>query len=153
MTAAEHLGLVPDPDYCVLLREHGFPQDTKFFWATSGIVNIKQEDIWLLLSKDELEANGLEPGAGQCFAAPVCEEFMKFTPLQYFVTFARFGYIFVDIVKTTTTTEKTGEKSENTAVAFYRIKEADSQTAANCWAKGFCYLLLKKMMSFKKKNA
>ncbi len=165
-TNAEHTRLVPDPDFCVVLFQHGFPQKTRFYWATSGILNAKQEDIWVLLTIDELEANGLAPGMGNCFAAPVAEEFMCVVPMQYFVTFARFGYIFVDITKTTISkeepmpeivkvpnmaedTEALKKKVVGVGISFFRIKEADSNTAANCYAKALCYLLIKKMMSFK----
>lgn len=151
-TRPEHAGLVPDPDFCIVLFDHGFPQKTKFYWTASGILTAKQEEVWVLLSADELEAHGLEPGKGKVFAAPICEEFMRLTPLQYYVGFARFGYIFIDITKTTMEKEAIveGKAHQAVGVSFFRIKEADAATAANCWAKGFCYLLIKKMMQISK---
>lgn len=149
MTNREQLGLVPDPDFCVVLAEHKFPQKTKFYWAASPLITENQEDIWFLLTADELDAANLSPGNGLCFAAPVSEDFMRLCPPQYFVTFARFGFIFVDIIKTTITKEEAeGEKPAAIGISFFRVKEADANTAANCWAKGLLYLLLKQIMAF-----
>lgn len=148
-TKPEHVGLVPDPDFCIVLFDHGFPQKTKFYWTTNGLITAKQEEMWVLLTAEELEANGLAPGDKKVFAAPICEEFMRLTPMQYFVGWARFGFIFIDVSKTTFEHNPAeGNKPASVAIAYNRIKEADAMSAPNCWAKGFCFLLLKGWMKF-----
>ena len=152
MTNIEHLGLVPDPDFCVVLKEHNFPQTTRFFWVTSGILTAKQEEVWVLATADDLEIHGLKPGDRECFAAPVVEEFMKVTPPSHYVMHTRFGYIFVDLTRTKFS-ENTLDKTKNVSIAFFRIKEVDDARAVNCFAKGICYLLMKKEMAFKAPEA
>lgn len=153
LTNANQLGLVPDPDFCTILAEYNFPQATKFYWATSRILTKQGDEVWVLLTADELAENGLKPGQAQCYAAPVCEEFMRVTPLQHYVMFAKFGYIFVDLMQTMLKSKDVeGTAPKEFAMTFHRIKEADAQTAANCWAKGFCYLLLNKKLGFKKRE-
>jgi hypothetical protein len=77
---------------------------------------------------------------------------MRQCPHQYFVAFTRLGFIFVDLLKSTIVKGQdmmAGEKPvQAVSVTFFRIKDADAATAANCYAKGICYLLIHKQMAF-----
>lgn len=139
MTDRESLGLVPDPDFCVVLFQYGFPQErARFYWVTSGIVSVKGEEVWILVSYDELDSHNLEPGKG-CFAAPTCEHFMSVVPQRYAVIFAKTGFAFVDLLRTKFSTVEGGEQKMN----MCQIKEGAAKTAANSWAQGTCFLLIK----------
>lgn len=138
MTERETLGLVPDPDFCVVLRDQGFPQEkARFYWVTSGVLSLKGEDVWALLSADELDAHGLTPGV-YCFAAPTVEHFMKTVPPRFAVIFAKTAFVFVDLLRT-----KFGGEGESAKMNLCQIKEGAALTAANSWAQGTCYLLFK----------
>lgn len=149
MTSLEQK-VVPHPDFCVVLAGYGLKQEGGlFYWVDSGIADKDGKTVWSLLEADSLCETDVKPGTRGCFRAPTINELVAVTPSQYFVSWGRFAFLFVDLFKSEVRKEVSQDgKVTNISVIFSRIKEADAPDVADCYAKGLCYLLMEKRMSF-----
>lgn len=72
---------------------------------------------------------------------------MRLIPPQYFVMWAKSAFAFVDLTKTNFgAPDKAGDRPK---INLVYIKDAAAPKAADCWAKGVCYLIINKMIFFK----
>lgn len=146
---------VPQPDFAVVLREYNFPQTGfKYYWQDLGLVTKKGDPMWTLKKRVDVAKDDWE--SKRVYAAPTCQEFMRFCPMENVVMFVRFGYIMLDLRRCTKTAKdvKQGDKTVTTvAMNLWRIKEADANTAADCYAQGLSFLLMKGDLKFEEKKS
>jgi len=123
--------IVPGYDNCAALKVLGFPQETALVYV-DGI-------------RHRLEVGTPEIRFGQLpwIAAPTAAELQAVFPPRYFVMSAGAGkaYMLIDAMQTSMKEAKDEKGNTGKGVVFHMVKEATADSIANCWAKGFIFLI------------
>lgn len=140
---ADFRGIVPDFDFCCLLREFGMPQKTALYWHSMRLVVHDKKRKFL---------SNISEGA--LCAAPFAEDLMRALPPQFTAIRSENIYFFIDLMASTVKPMPQEEGSAingaaSVGIVVQRIREADAPTLTNCFAKGLLYLLAKGVLKFK----
>lgn len=131
--------LVPDFEFCCLLKRLGFPQNTIFGYEPGYITGINGKTSYVTYSG----------GASQVCAAPTADEMQLVAPNQFYIIRLGLGFSMIDMHGTKVQKHAATDKTpEALSLIHKKIIEADAVTPANCWAKGLIYLATKHGLKF-----
>lgn len=132
--------LVPQPEFCQVLKELGFPQNkSALYWVDMGMTTAENKKIYTLKIAEALGDTKIN----WITAAPTAEELSMQLPSRFFTMRTPWGFTLVDALGTDfkVVEKDSGPVAKAAAVTFKKINETDAVSEADCLAKGIIHLL------------